>query len=530
MLKIFISDPLAKKGVDILRKNKNFSIHEEFGLTEMQLVKKIKGYDAIIIRSTTTLTKKVIDASDKLKVIGRAGVGVDNVNMSAASKKGIVVVNAPTSNTISTAEHAFALMMALSRNIPRADQSLKSGLWNRKGFIGVELYRKTLGIVGLGRIGETFAKRAQSFEMEILAYDPFLTEEKAKSINVVKTSLKTLLKKSDFITIHTPLTNETRNLIDADAFKLMKKNVRIVNAARGGIVDEKALAKYIRSGKVKGAAIDVYASKMKPPMDSPIILMNEVITTPHLGSATSEAQLNVAVDIAECVSDVLQNKGYRNAVNVPVLDEDMMKKTGPYLKLAESLGRIETQRIDEPIKSVKIKYTGDIARFDTSVITRALVKGIFDDVLDEHVNYVNSLVIAKDRGIKVEEKKTSEITDFNNLITVEIVSGKKRHLIMGTLFANNEPRIVRIDAFYLEAIPEGFMLVTTNKDVPGIVGKVGTILGSSGINIASVSLGRNKTTKEAISLIKLDCEVSKKIMKKLKAVKEIKEVKQVKLI
>ncbi|MBF0253344.1 MAG: phosphoglycerate dehydrogenase, partial [Candidatus Omnitrophica bacterium] len=370
-----------------------------------------------------------------------------------------------------TAEHAFALMMSLSRNIPNANQSIKSGLWDRKGFMGAELYRKVLGIIGLGRIGEAFAKRAQSFEMEVIAYDPFLSEEKAKSINVEHVTFKSLLQRSDFITIHTPLTEDTKNLIDEEAFKLMKKDVRIINAARGGIIDEKALAKYIRSGKVKGAALDVYSSKLKPPMDSPVIAMNEVITTPHLGSATSEAQIKVSVDIAECVADALNNKSYRNAVNVPILDDEMMARTSPYIDLAERLGSVATQLMDEPISSIKVKYTGELANLDTSVLTRSLVKGLFTLILDEHVNYVNSMVVAKDRGIKVEEKKTSEITDFANLITVEIASGKKKRLIMGTLFKNNDPRIVRIDDFYLEAVPEGFMLVITNKDVPGIVGK-----------------------------------------------------------
>jgi len=529
IIKILISDPLSKEGVDILKKYKNFKVDEVSKLSETDLAEKIKGYDALIIRSGTTVTKKIIDAADKLKVIGRAGVGLDNVDVAAASKKGIVVMNAPTGNTISTAEHAFSLMMSLSRNIPSASDSVKQGKWDRKKFMGVELYGKVLGIVGLGRIGTEFAKRAQAFGMKVIAFDPFLSEEKAKTLNIEPVDLDNLLANSDYITIHTPLTEETRHLIDDKAFQKMKKGVRIINAARGGIVDEEALAKYIKSGKVAGAALDVYETKKKPPVDSPVIALEQVITTPHLGASTEEAQVSVAIDMAKCVADALTGKGYRNAANVPVVDEEILKLAEPYINLAERLGSIQTQLIDEPIKSVTVKYSGEAFSFDVSVITRALVKGIFEPILEEHVNYVNALVIAKERGMKVTEKKTSEITDFANLICVELETGKKKHLIMGTLFANKEPRIVMMDGFYVEAIPAGHMLVVSNNDVPGIVGKVGTIIGKAGINIAGISLGRNKQMKKAISILNLDSEVSRDVMNKLKAIKDVTNVKKVKV-
>jgi D-3-phosphoglycerate dehydrogenase len=354
-IKVLVSDPLAKEGVDILKKS-NLEVTEVSKLSEDQLVKKIKGYDAIIVRSGTTVTKKIIEASNKLKVIGRAGVGLDNVDVAAASKKGIVVMNAPSGNTISTAEHAFSLMLSLSRNIPQANVSIKEGKWDRKKFMGVELYGKTLGIIGMGRIGTEFAKRALSFGMKILAFDPFLTKEKAGLINVEPVGLDDLLKGSDFITIHTPLTPETKHILDGKAFKKMKKGVRIINAARGGIIDESALAKSIKSGKVAGAALDVFETKKKPPVDSPVVNMENIVATPHLGASTAEAQVNVAIDMARSVSDALLGKGYRNAANVPAMEEDTLSAIGPYMNLADRLGSIQTQLMAGAIKSININY------------------------------------------------------------------------------------------------------------------------------------------------------------------------------
>ncbi len=525
-IKVLVSDPLSKEGVAILKEN-NFKVDEISGLSEKDLTKKIKGYDALIIRSGTTVTRKIIEASDKLKVIGRAGVGLDNVDVAAASKKGIVVMNAPAGNTISTAEHAFSLMLSLSRSIPQANQSVKQGKWDRKRFMGVELYGKVLGIIGMGRIGSEFAKRALSFGMKILAFDPFLSEEKARSLSVEPVDLDTLLKRADFITIHTPLTEETRHLLDEKAFKKMKKGVRIINAARGGIIDEKALAKSIKSGKVGGAALDVYETKAKPPLDSPVAHMDNVVTTPHLGASTEEAQINVAVDVARSVADALLGKGYRNAANIPVMEEEAMETIRPYINLAERLGAIQTQLIDEPIKSITVNYVGEVAEADVAVLTRALLKGVFDPILEENVNYVNSLLIAKERGIKVSEKKTEKITDFASLISVEFDTGKRKHFIMGTLFANKEPRIVKIDKFYVEAIPEGYMLVVSNKDVPGVVGSIGTLLGNHGINIAEMSFGRDKKSGQAISLLNVDSEIPPKVINKLKRAKNVNDAKQV---
>lgn len=527
-IRVLISDKLAQKGVEILKDN-GLEVVEEFGLSEEELCEKIKGFKALIVRSGTTVTKKIIDSSDELEVIGRAGVGLDNIDITAASKKGIIVMNAPSGNTISTAEHAFSLMLSLSRNIPKANQSLRNGAWDRKKFMGVELYGKILGVIGMGRIGAEFSKRAQSFGMKVMAADPYLTEEKARSMNVESVDMDTLLSSSDFITIHTPLTDETRHMLNAEAFEKMKNGVRIVNAARGGIIDEQALKEYIDSGKVAGAALDVFESKKKPPTDSPVLNMEEVVVTPHLGASTEEAQLNVALDMAQSVSAALLGKGYRNAVNVPVMEEEALQAVRPYANLAEKLGSIQSQLIEQPIKSIKIKYIGEVANLDISVITRALMKGVFNPILEEEVNYVNSMLIAAERGIRVSESKTSQITDFLNLISVEFETERKKHFIMGTLFSNKEPRIVKMDKYYVEAIPEGCMLVVSNRDVPGVVGTVGTLLAKHGINIAEMSFGRDKESGEAISLCNVDSEVSKELIEELKKNDNIHDVKKVRV-
>jgi len=526
MQKVLVSDPLAKEGVDILKAG-GLVVDEVFKLSENDLVKKIKGYDGIIVRSGTTVTEKIIKAADKLKVIGRAGVGLDNVDVVEASKKGIVVMNAPSGNTISTAEHAFSLMLSMARNIPQANQSVKAGKWDRKKFMGVEVYGKTLGVIGMGRIGTEFTKRALVFGMKVLVNDPFLSEEKARSIGVESVNMDVLLKNADFITIHTPLTDETRHCLDGKAFGKMKQGVRIVNAARGGIIDEKALAKHIKSGKVAGAALDVFETKAKPPVDSPVVNLEKVITTLHLGASTEEAQVSVAVDMARSIVDALTGKGYRNAANVPAMDEETLRLVGPYINLAERLGSIQSQLIGDPIKSITVNYVGDVANLDVGVITRALLKGVFDPILEEDVNYVNSPIIAKERGINVSEKRTPHIKDFANLVSVEFLTAKKKHFIMGTLFANNDPRIVKMDKYYVEAIPSGYMLVVSNNDVPGVVGRIGMILGKEGVNIAEMSFGRDKKTGQAISLLNVDSEISKATLKKLKSAKDIVDVKQV---
>ncbi|MFA6320439.1 MAG: phosphoglycerate dehydrogenase [Candidatus Omnitrophota bacterium] len=525
--KVLISDSLSKEAVEILEKEKEFKVEVNTKLTPDELKKVIKDYDALLVRSATKVTKDVIAVADKLKIIGRAGVGLDNVDVEAASKKGIIVVNTPAGNTISTAEHTFSMLLALSRSIPQADFSVKKGEWERKKFMGVEVYGKTLGIVGLGRIGTEVAKRALSFGMKVLAYDPFLSADRAKELGIELVDLKTIYKNADYITVHTPLTDETRHMISDKEFAIMKKNVRLVNCARGGIIDEEALVKAIEAGKVAGAAFDVF--EQEPPKSSKLCKLDKVVLTPHLGASTEEAQMNVAIDVANTVRDMLLGRGVKNAVNVPCVDPEMYKVLEPYLKLAENIGSIQAQLVDGHIKKVKIKYVGDLLKYDLSPFTATIVKGMLTPILQDTVNFVNALVIAKERGITVVESKTAEIRDFASLILVEVETDKTTSSILGTLFTKVDPRIVKINDFYVDVVPEGNLLMVFNKDVPGIIGHIGTILGKNKINIASVSFGRDEKGGKAVSVWNVDSDVPKKILDEIKSSKNVYELKLVKL-
>ena len=525
--KVLISDSLSKEAVEILEKEKEFKVDVNTKMTPEELKVAIKDYDALLVRSATKVTKDIITAAGKLKIIGRAGVGLDNVDVEAASKKGIIVVNTPAGNTISTAEHTFSMILALSRSIPQADLSMKKGEWERKKFMGVELYGKTLGIVGLGRIGTEVAKRALSFGMKVLAYDPFLSADKAKDLGIELVDIKTIYKNADYITVHTPLTDETKHMISDKEFALMKKNVRMINCARGGIIDEEALVRAIEAGKVAGAAFDVYEEE--PPKNSKLTKLDKVVLTPHLGASTEEAQMNVAIDVANTVRDALLGRGVKNAVNVPCVDLEIYKVLEPYLKLAENIGCMQTQLVDGHIKQVKIRYVGDLLKYDLSPFTATIMKGMLTPILQETVNFVNSLVMAKERGINVIESKASEIQDFASLIWVEVETDKMTSSICGTLFTKVDPRIVKINDFYVDFVPEGNMLMVFNKDVPGIIGHIGTILGNNKINVASVSFGREEKGGRAISVWNVDSVVSKKVLDEIKSSKNVYELKLVKL-
>jgi len=525
--RVLISDSLSKEAVDILEKEKEFKVDVNTKLTPEELKKIIKDYDALLVRSATKVTKDIISAGDKLKIIGRAGVGLDNVDVEAASKKGIIVVNTPGGNTISTAEHTFSMMLALSRSIPQADLSMKKGEWERKKFMGTEVYGKILGIVGLGRIGTEVAKRAISFGMKILAYDPYLSVDKAKELGIEPADLKTVIARSDYITVHTPLTDETKHMISDKEFDAMKKGVRILNCARGGIIDENALVKAIESGKVAGAAFDVYENE--PPKDSKLTKLDKVVLTPHLGASTEEAQVNVAIEVANTVRDVLMGRGVRNAANVPCVDPEMYKVMEPYLKLAENIGSMQAQLADGHIRKVKIRYVGDILKYDLAPLTVSIMKGMLTPMLQETVNFVNALLIAKERGIAVVEAKTDQIQDFASLIIVEVETEKAKGLICGTLFTKVDPRIVKINEFYVDCVPEGNMLIAFNKDVPGIIGQIGTILGKNSINIASVSFGRDEKGGKAVSVWNVDSDVSKNVLEEIRTAKNVEGLKLVKL-
>ena len=527
LTKILVSDPLAQEGIKILEGEKSFKVDIKPKLPPAELKKLIKDYHALIVRSATKVTSDIISNADNLKVIGRAGVGLDNVDVNAASKKGIIVMNAPAGNTISTAEHTMSMILALSRNIPQAYLSMRGGKWDRKKFMGTEVYGKTLGIIGLGRIGIELAKRALSFKMKIIGYDPYLSKDRAKKMDVELVDLKTLLKRADYVTVHTPLTKETQHLLGKDEFRIMKKGVRVINCARGGIVDEKALLDALESGKVSGAALDVY--EKEPPLDNPLVKREDVITTPHLGASTEEAQVNVAIDVAEAVRDAMLNKGIRNAVNVPSIDSETLKNLQPYLELAEKIGLLQTQLAQGHVHKVKVKYIGDVTEYDTTPITMACVKGLLTPILQETINYMNASLIAKGRGIEVTESKTTEIMDFANAIAVTVETNKGKNLVMGSLFTKTDPRIIRINNFYVDLVPKGHLIYICNRDLPGVVGNIGTILGKSNINIAGMTFGRIKSGGDAITVLNIDNKPGPEVLRKLRKAKNIRDVKAMKL-
>ncbi|UCB57449.1 MAG: phosphoglycerate dehydrogenase [Candidatus Omnitrophota bacterium] len=526
-MKVLVSDKLAPEGLAVFKKEKGIQVDVKTGLSHDELKKIIRDYDGLIVRSSTKVTKDIIAAGKKLKIIGRAGVGLDNIDVEAASRGGIVVMNAPGGNTISTAEHTLSMILALSRNIPLACLSLREGRWDRKKFMGVELYGKILGVIGLGRIGIEVARRAMSFGMKVLAFDPYLSLDKVKTLNVEAVDLKKLLKQSDYISIHTPLTDETKHLISDKEMSLMKKGVRLVNCARGGIIDEEALFKNLKSGRIAGCALDVY--EKEPPLHSPLLKLDNVVATPHLGASTEEAQVHVAIDMAKQISDGLMGRGMCNAVNAPCLRPEVAELLKPYVALAERLGSLQSQLVSGQISRVKIEYRGDIGGYETAPITVACIKGLLTPFMGDTVNYVNACVLAKDRGIAVEETKTERIENFANLIAVKVATSKEELDVWGTIFAREDARIVKIDKYYVEAHPKGYMLIIRNRDLPGIVGHIGTLLGQNRINIAEMTFGREKPGGAAITVLNVDSSVPAGVLEKIKKAKNIFDAKLIKL-
>lgn len=524
-MKILVSDPLAKEGLDILRAEEGIEVVEKTGLSEDELAEAIKGFDAIIIRSGTKVTRKVIEAADRLRVIGRAGVGLDNVDVAAASERGIVVMNTPGGNTVSAAEHTCALILALSRNIPQAHASVKAGEWDRKRFKGVEVRGKTLGIVGLGRIGMDVAARMRGFGMEILGYDPFVPEEKAERAGVKKVELEELFARSDYITFHVPITDQTRGMVNDETIKKMKRGVRIVNAARGGIVDEAALARGIESGHVAGAALDVY--EKEPPVGSPVLALEKVVLTPHLGASTEEAQITVAVEMAGQIIDALKREVYRNAVNAPMIEPERREQLAPYMALGERLGAFLAQLFEGPIRSVSVEYIGEQLAEGTEPVTVAVTKGVLEPVLVENVNYVNAPYLARSRGMTVSAAQSAEESDFVNLLRVRASSDDETHVAEGTLFGRKEPMIVGIDGFHVDAEPHGALLLCWQEDGPGIIGKIGTVLGRASVNIAGMTLGRSAKGGDALGVLNLDTPAPPDALEEISRIDEIRRVRQV---
>jgi len=525
-MKVLISDNLSPVGVEILKKA-GLEVDARSKTSVEEIEKIIGDYDALIIRSATKVTKELLDKAVRLKVVGRAGSGLDNVDTAAATKKGVVVMNTPGGNTVTTAEHTIGMLFSCARMIPQAYASLKAGKWEKKKFEGVELYDKTLGVVGLGAIGGVVANRAVGLGMKVLAYDPFISTEKAKNLGIELADLPTIYKLSDFITIHTPKTKETTNLINKETIAQMKDGVRIINCARGGIVNEQDLYEALRSGKVAGAAFDVF--EKEPPENNPLLTLENFIASPHLGASTREAQENVAVAVAEQVVDYLIAGTVRNAVNVPSVPADQLPALSPYINLAERMGLFIAQLYEGGLTQVTVEYSGEVANLKQDPITLAALKGLLTPTLQENVNYVNAPLIARDRGIDVKVSKSSEATEYTSLVTLRIKAGGRDVSAAGTLNSKKEPRIIQVGNFPMETVPEGDMLVLMNNDKPGVIGGIGTLLGQNGINIARMQFGREKQGGLAMSVVSIDSAVSDELMGKIKKLPNVLSVKMVKI-
>jgi len=514
--RILAADGVSPKGIALLSESPHFQVETSGGLKEDELIARIGDLDALIVRSQTKVTAKALAAATRLKVIGRAGVGVDNVDVEAATGRGIVVMNTPGGNTISTAEHTFSLLLSLARKIPQAHASMASGKWDRKSFEGTELCGKTLGIIGMGRIGGEVARRAIAFGMSVIAFDPYLVQSRARSLQVeLADDLDSLLTRADFITVHMPLTSETKNILNAASIAKCKKGVRIINCARGGLVEEAALLAALQSGQVGGAALDVY-EKEPPADDLPFRPLPNVVLTPHLGASTSEAQEGVGIEIAQAVSELLLNGIINNAVNVPNVDLRTLELIRPYLGLGEKLGRLLAQIAPHRLETLTINYTGKVGEAETIPITRAILKGLLFQCSEVAVNEVNAPRAAQDLGLKVTEKKSTDVGEFTDLITVEATKGELKYEVAATVFGTR-PRIVRINGHSLEASPEGILMIVENKDRPGMMGWIGTLLAKHKINIGSMSLSRGAEGGYALSVYNLDSLPTPETIKEIEA-------------
>lgn len=501
MSKVLVSDPIDQAGIDIL--SQVATVDVKTGLPPEQLIQIIPEYDALMIRSGTRVTKEIIEAGTQLKIIGRAGVGVDNVDVPAATRRGIVVVNSPEGNTIAAAEHALAMMLSLSRYIPDANQSVKRGEWDRKSFIGAEVYKKTLGVIGLGKIGSHVANVAKAMGMKLLAYDPFISTERADQLGCRLVEMDLLLQEADYITLHMPKTPETTHLINAEALAKMKPTARIINCARGGIIDEAALAAALKEGKIAGAALDVYEAE--PLGDSPLKSVGkEAILTPHLGASTAEAQVNVAIDVAEQIRDVLLGLPARSAVNIPGLGPDVLEELRPYMQLAETLGKLVGQLAGGRVELLNVRLQGELATNKSQPLVVAALKGLLSQALRERVNYVNANIEAKERGIRVIETRDASVRDYAGSLHLEAKGSLGEHSVTGALLGDGEIRLTNIDDFPINVPPTQHMLFTLHRDMPGIIGKLGSLLGSFNVNIASMQVGRKIVRGDAVMVLSLD--------------------------
>jgi D-3-phosphoglycerate dehydrogenase len=518
-VRVLISDKMDPKAAAIFRE-RGIAVDEKPGLSPDELASVIGGYDGLAIRSATRVTKAILEAGDRLKVVGRAGIGVDNVDIPAATARGVVVMNTPFGNSITTAEHAIALIFALARQLPEADASTQAGKWEKNRFMGVEVTGKTLGLIGAGNIGSIVASRALGLRMKVVAYDPFLTPERAVELGIEKVELDELLARADFITLHTPLTDQTRNILSRDNLAKTKKGVRIVNCARGGLIDEAALKDGLDSGHVAGAALDVFESE--PAKDSPLFGTPGFISTPHLGASTSEAQVNVAIQVAEQMSDFLLLGGVSNAINMPSLSAEEAPRLRPYMALAEKLGRLVGQIVGEDVRSVDIEVEGAAAELNIKPITGAVLAGLMG-TYSQSVNMVNAPFLAKERGLDLREIRHDREGDYHTLVAVSVGTPTGVRRVEGTLFGNRAPRLVKIFDIPVEAELTGQMIYIVNDDRPGFIGGLGTALGRAGVNIGTFNLGRRKGAGEAVALVAVDDPISPAVVSELSTLNGVRE-------
>jgi D-3-phosphoglycerate dehydrogenase len=513
-MKVLVSDNLGEAGIKMFESEPGFEVDVNTGLEPDALKSIIGDYDALVIRSGTKVTEDLLESAKNLKVIGRAGIGLDNVDIPAATKRGTLVMNTPTGNVITTAEHTIAMMMALTRNIPWGTATLKDGKWEKKKLQGREIYHKVLGVIGFGKIGSIVADRARGLKMRVIVHDPFIPAETIEKAGFEAVSIEDLYARSDYITIHVPKLKDTVGLLDRKAFDQMKDGVMIINCARGGIVSEADLNEALKSGKVAGAALDVFESE--PPGVCPLFEIDRVICTPHLGASTLEAQTNVAVMVAEQIIAYLRDGTVINAVNVPAVSGDLLEKLNPYLTLADRMGCLLAQLSQEAIKEVLIKYAGDFDELDLSPVTTAVLKGLMTPMIKDDVNFVNAQVLAKERGIKVRESKISESDEYINLIDVRAISDKDENLVAGTIFGRKNPRVVNINNFRLELEPIDRFILIHNHDKPGAIGSIGTLLGDNGINISRMRVGQEEGSDRTMIFLRTDTPIPEDVIEKMR--------------
>lgn len=524
-MKVLVADPIAAEGIELLRAYAEVDV--KLKLPPEALLAIIGDYEALVVRSETQVSAPVIEAGKRLQVIGRAGVGVDNIDVEAATSRGIVVVNAPAGNTISAAEHTIALLLSLARHIPQANALLKSGVWRRADFMGIEVRGKTLGVVGLGNVGSEVARRARGLEIEVVGYDPYISPDYARNLRVELVTFEELLQRSDFITLHLPLTSATTKLIGAKELALVKPTVRIINCARGGLVDEEALFEAIEEGRVAGAAVDVFS--VEPASDSILFGSDRIIVTPHLAASTSEAQVTVARDIAEQVIAVLQGQPARYAVNAPLIPWETVSVLAPFMQVGSAVGRLTSQLLEGQMSSIMISYDGEIADYDTAALKAAVIGGLLEMISEERVNIVNANLIAAQRGLKVIEQKRSTCENYTSLLTLEVTASSGTTTVAGTVL-RGEPHIVRVNSYWMDMVPTGgYFLFADHRDRPGLIGSVGMVTGSADINISSMQVSRLKPRGQALMILGLDEPLSEEQRQQILAIPDVYTANVVKL-